>query len=250
MNWRVSNLDRYTLVSNSDAHSPQKLAREATIFTVEPTYDAIFAALRSGDPAQFGGTVEFFPEEGKYHLDGHRACDICWEPETTIAHQNRCPVCGKEVTVGVMHRVAALADRPQGQRPARTFPYYNLIPLPEVLGEVHGTGAGSRRVEQEYMKLLKALGPELTILLDAPLEEIAAAGGSRLAEGIRRMRLGEVTALGGYDGEYGVIHLFAGATAAAGTPQIDLFAGDPPHERMRKTKPAARGVGCHPLQMC
>ena len=128
MNWRVSNLDRYTLVSNSDAHSPQKLAREATIFTVEPTYDALFAALRSGDPSQFGGTVEFFPEEGKYHLDGHRACNVCWEPETTLAHQNRCPVCGKEVTVGVMHRVAALADRPPGSGPPAPFPITTRSP--------------------------------------------------------------------------------------------------------------------------
>ena len=236
MNWRISNLDRYTLVSNSDAHSPQKLAREATIFTVEPTYDALFAALRSGDPSQFAGTVEFFPEEGKYHLDGHRACNVCWEPETTRAHQKRCPVCGKEVTVGVMHRVTDLADRAHGQQPARIFPYYSAIPLPEILGEVHGTGAGSRRVEQEYTKLLKALGPELTILLDTPLEAIAAAGGSRLAEGIRRMRSGEVTAAGGYDGEYGVIRLFAGATAAAGTPQIDLFGATQTPPRTRETQ--------------
>jgi DNA helicase-2/ATP-dependent DNA helicase PcrA len=134
MNWRVSNLDRYTLVSNSDAHSPQKLAREATIFHCELSYEAIFRALQTGDPASFGGTLEFFPEEGKYHLDGHRNCGICWEPPTTLAHKGVCPVCGKEITVGVMHRVEMLADRPPGQKPARTHSFANLIPLPELLG--------------------------------------------------------------------------------------------------------------------
>ena len=125
-------------------------------------------ALRSGDPARCAGTIEFFPEEGKYHLDGHRNCNICWEPPETIAHNGICPVCGKEITVGVMHRVEVLADRPPGGRPPRTHPYYNLVPLPEVLGEVHGTGASSRRVTQEYEKLLERLGPELYILRQAP----------------------------------------------------------------------------------
>ncbi|MCB0055921.1 MAG: hypothetical protein KDE45_02805, partial [Caldilineaceae bacterium] len=175
MNWRVSNLDSYTLVSNSDAHSPQKLAREATCFDCDLSYDAIFAALKSGDPAAFRGTVEFFPEEGKYHVDGHRKCGICWHPATTLAHGGICPVCGKEVTVGVMHRVEMLADRPEHERPPRTHPYASLVPLPEVLGELHGVGAGSKRVQQEYFRLLARLGPELAILRDLPLAEIAAA---------------------------------------------------------------------------
>ena len=141
MNWRVSALDRYTLVSNSDAHSPEKLAREATLFDTELSYAALFDALRSGDPATYLGTIEFFPEEGKYHFDGHRACGIVWDPPTTRVHNELCPVCGKPVTVGVMHRVEVLADRPIGGRPARTHPFHSLIPLPEVLGEVHGVGA-------------------------------------------------------------------------------------------------------------
>ncbi|HXF63508.1 MAG TPA: UvrD-helicase domain-containing protein [Caldilineaceae bacterium] len=226
MNWRVSMLDRYTLVSNSDAHSPQKLAREATVFYTEPAYDALLAALRSGDPSVFGGTLEFFPEEGKYHLDGHRKCGVCWEPPTTLAHEGRCPVCGKPVTVGVMHRVEVLADRPPGARPPRAHPYTHLIPLPEVLGEVHQTGAGSRKVQQEMEKLLARLGPELAILRTVPLEEIRAVGGDRLAEAIRRMRAGEVVAEGGYDGEYGVIRIFARGMAAEGTPQLGLFGDD------------------------
>ncbi len=161
MNWRVSQLDRYTLVSNSDAHSPEKLAREATLFDTELSYPAIFGALQTGDPGTYRGTVEFFPEEGKYHLDGHRACGIVWEPATTREHGGACPVCGKEVTIGVMHRVEELADRPAGRAPLRTYPFNSLIPLAEVLGEVLGVGAGSGRVEQEMQKLLARLGPEL-----------------------------------------------------------------------------------------
>ncbi len=225
MNWRVSNLDRYTLVSNSDAHSPPKLGREATLFDIELAYDALFDALRSGDGARCAGTVEFFPEEGKYHLDGHRNCAICWEPTQTIAHHGICPVCGKEITVGVMHRVEVLADRPMGERPPRTHPFYNLVPLPEVLCEVYGCGPTARRVTQEYDKLLERLGPELYILRQAPLEDIKMAGGPRLAEAIRRMRSGKVRAKGGYDGEYGVIRLLEGygEDQAHGVPQIRLL---------------------------
>ena len=223
MNWRVSNLDRYTLVSNSDAHSPPKLAREATLFDTELSYDALFAALRTGDPATFKGTIEFFPEEGKYHLDGHRKCGVCWEPPDTLAHENRCIVCGRPVTVGVMHRVEKLADRGEGGRPERVHPFHSLVPLPEILAELNGVGAGSKRVTQEYFRLLGRLGPELTILLDAPLESIEAAGGLMLAQGIDRMRRGQVLAIGGYDGEFGVVKLFSGAAAEAADPQITLF---------------------------
>ncbi len=222
MNWRVSALDRYTLVSNSDAHSPQKLAREATLFDCELAYDALFDALRSGNPARFKGTVEFFPEEGKYHLDGHRACGVCWEPPETLAHGGLCSVCGKPVTVGVMHRVELLADRPVGGRPARVHPFHSLVPLPEVLGQVYGVGPGSKQVTHEYEKLLAKLGPELRILLETPLEEIRLAGGERLAEGIERMRRGQVDAQGGYDGEYGVIRLFSGQ-AWVSSAQMGLF---------------------------
>jgi len=225
MNWRVSALDRYTLVSNSDAHSPDKLAREANLFDTELAYPALFAALRSRDPRTFLGTIEFFPEEGKYHFDGHRGCGIRWDPLTTMAHNSICPKCGKEVTIGVMHRVERLADRPPGVRPAGAAPFHSLIPLPELLAEVYGVGAGTRQVEVEYLKLLGRLGPELTILRDIPLEEIAAAGGERLAEGIGRMRRGEIEAEAGYDGEYGLIRVFGRASAAA-EGQLGLFAAE------------------------
>ena len=224
MNWRVSGLDRYTLVSNSDAHSPEKLGREATLFECELAYGALFDALQPGaSPRPHGeaasslawgegylGTVEFFPEEGKYHFDGHRACGIVWDPPTTRAHNEICPVCGKPVTVGVMHRVEALADRPEGFRPAGPRPFYSLIPLPELLGEVYGVGASSKQVQAEYFKLLVGLGAELDILRETPLDDITKVGGERLAEGIGRMRRGEVIAQPGYDGEFGVIRVFGG----------------------------------------
>lgn len=222
MNWRVSGLDRYTLVSHSDAHSPPKLAREATLFDCDLSYDAIFAALRSGDPAACRGTIEFFPEEGKYHHDGHRKCGVNWKPATTRAHSGLCAVCGKPVTVGVYHRVEELADRPEGQPKANALPFYSLIPLPEILGELLGVGAGSKKVEQEYDRLLAALGPELAILLELPLAEIAQTGGEKLAAGIGRMRRSEVSASAGYDGEYGVIKLFDRPDQA--DPQMMLFA--------------------------
>jgi uncharacterized protein (TIGR00375 family) len=223
MNWRVSNLDGYTLVSNSDAHSPQKLAREGNLFDTDRTYRAIFEALKTGEPASFLGTIEFFPEEGKYHYDGHRKCNIRWEPRITLAHNGLCPVCGKPVTVGVTHRVEMLADREEGERPARTHSFHSLIPLPEILAEVHNVGPNSKRVRQNYESLLSQLGPELAILQDVALDEIERAGGSLLAEGIRRMRAGELSIAAGYDGEYGVIKLFKPEERDTLGGQLSLF---------------------------
>lgn len=223
MNWRLSVLDRYTLVSNSDAHSPQKLAREANLFGTELSYPSIFEALKSGNPETFLGTIEFFPQEGKYHYDGHRKCGICWDPQTTQRHNGICPVCGKKVTVGVMHRVAALADRQEGEKPAEAAPFYSLIPLPEILAEAHNVGSGSKRVRQSYEYLLTQLGSELAILQDIPPEEIERIGGGLLAEGIRRMRVGKVITNAGYDGEYGAIKLFEEQERTSLTMQMGFF---------------------------
>ncbi len=234
MNWRVSGLDGYTLVSNSDAHSPPKLAREATLFNTELSYDALFAALKSGDPTQFLGTLEFFPEEGKYHLDGHRKCKVAWEPPTTVGHNGLCAVCGKPVTVGTLHRIEELADRPPGYRPPHSHPFESLIPLPEILSEIEGVGPASKRVQAQYFGLLERLGPELAILRQIPLEDIDAAGGPLLAEAIRRMRAGDVWAQAGYDGEFGVIRLFRDGADRLATVQGGLFRGE-------KSLPQRRG---------
>jgi DNA helicase-2/ATP-dependent DNA helicase PcrA len=206
MNWRVSKLDRYRLVSNSDAHSPPILGREASVFDTALDYHAMRRALETGDG--YLGTVEFFPEEGKYHLDGHRKCDVRLEPTETRRRRGNCPVCGKPLTVGVLHRVQELADRPQGRRPEGAAGFRCLVPLPEVLGEILRVGAKSKAVAQELWALNERLGPELDLLTATPLEEIRRAGSALLAEAIDRLRRGQVIREAGYDGEYGVIRLF------------------------------------------
>ncbi|MBN2009800.1 UvrD-helicase domain-containing protein [candidate division KSB1 bacterium] len=208
MNWRVSHLDRFTLVSNSDAHSPQKLAREANIFNCELSYPAMLQALKSGNPEQFGGTIEFFPEEGKYHLDGHRKCNTRMSPGETAANNGLCPVCGKPVTVGVSYRVDELADRPLGESHPRAFPFESIIPLPEVVSDVKNVGPNSKAVTKLVDAMFARLGNELTILRQLPLTDIEKIGGSLMAEAIRRTRAGELQIAGGYDGEFGTIEIF------------------------------------------
>jgi uncharacterized protein (TIGR00375 family) len=206
MNWRVASLDRYQLVSNSDAHSPQALAREATVLTTGLDYAAVKRALETGDGLH--GTLEFFPEEGKYHADGHRACGVCWEPGRTREAEGRCPECGKPLTVGVLHRIEELADRPVGWRPDDRPGVTHLIQLHEVLGEIQGVGARSKSVEGRVASLVASLGSELDILLRVPVEDVGRVGGELLAEAVRRLRVGRVHRSPGYDGEYGVIRLF------------------------------------------
>jgi uncharacterized protein (TIGR00375 family) len=205
MNWRVSSLDGYQLVSNSDAHSPQALAREATLLTTELDYGCVRRALETGHGLV--GTIEFFPEEGKYHADGHRACGVCWEPERTRAAGGRCPECGKPLTIGVLHRLEELADRPVGHQPSDRPLATHLIQLHEIVGEVHGVGARSRGVEARVAALVARLGCELDILRTVDVDAIARVGGERLAEAIARLRGGRVLRRPGYDGEYGVIRL-------------------------------------------
>ena len=201
-------LDRYRLVSNSDAHSPGKLGREATTFDCALDYFALRKALETGQG--FVGTVEFFPEEGKYHLDGHRKCGVKFSPRETLAQGGRCPVCGGAMTVGVLSRVETLADRSEAEAapPATAGAVSNLVALPEMLGEIASSGPSSKTVERGYSRLLSALGPELDILQAIPLEDISRADSSVLAEAVARLRAGKVIRDAGYDGEYGVIRLF------------------------------------------
>ncbi|MFB9181422.1 UvrD-helicase domain-containing protein [Dactylosporangium sucinum] len=221
MNWRVSSLDRYRLVSNSDAHSAPALAREATVLTTELDYYQVRDALRTGDGLV--GTLEFFPEEGKYHADGHRACDVNWPPARTREAQGRCPECGKPLTVGVLHRVEELADRPDGFVPEGAPGVTHLIQLHEILGEIHGVGPKSKTVDAQLNTLVPELGSELAILRDVPVDEIARVGGELLGEGIARLRRGEVHRTPGYDGEYGVIRLFDPAELAPAVQEETLF---------------------------
>ncbi|WP_327038862.1 UvrD-helicase domain-containing protein [Micromonospora maris] len=241
MNWRVGSLDRYRLVSNSDAHSPPALAREATVFAAPRDYFGIRDALRTGDG--LAGTIEFFPEEGKYHADGHRLCGVNWEPERTRQAGGRCPECGKPLTVGVLSRVEELADRPHGYRPEHAREVTHLIQLAEILGEINKVGPRSKKVEGKLTDLVAALGPELEILTRTPLDEIGRVGGELLAEGIGRLRRGEVRRVPGYDGEYGVITLFDPAelsNSGASGGQETLF--DVPVPAQRRPADADRPV--------
>jgi len=208
MNWRVSNLDGMTLVSNSDAHSAQNLGREANLFDVDMNYDALRHAMRTGDPDRFLGTIEFYPEEGKYHFDGHRKCGICYHPAQSKEHDDVCPVCGKNLTLGVLYRVEMLADRPFGEKPETHHPYVSLIPLSEMLSEIFNVGAKTKKVQQAYRHLMDQLGAEIDILRGHSISDINDSGIPLLGEAIERMREGKVILSPGYDGEYGRITLF------------------------------------------
>ncbi|MEJ2717037.1 MAG: endonuclease Q family protein, partial [Deltaproteobacteria bacterium] len=285
MNHRVGSLDRYTLISNSDTHSPANLGREANVFEGRPGYVAIREAIRagggkirvastassplesiggvmfenepsrgSGEPAGeraaaegregrgFLGTIEFFPEEGKYHLDGHRKCSMRLDPHETEKLDGRCPVCGKTVTVGVMNRVMELADRETAARPAHAAPFWSTIPLAEIVGQALGVGPKSKKVALLYRELLKHIGPELMILWARPIEEIARHAPGIIVEGISRVRKGQVSIQAGFDGEYGTVRLFT-------ADERDLFQGQAtwmpverlgPRERPRQTRTRRR----------
>jgi len=208
MNWRLSALDRITLISNSDAHSPNRLGREANAFQGPLDYKEIVEALRTKDRKRFLFTVEFFPEEGKYHYDGHRDCEVILAPSQTRAHQYLCPKCHKKLTVGVMHRVEELADRPEGTIPKSAIPSIHLIPLEEVLAEALGHRVGTKAVEMEYERLVERGGSEFHILLDATPDELESFAPPRVLEAIIRMRQGKVSIVPGHDGVYGKISLF------------------------------------------
>jgi len=208
MNWRLSELDRVVLLSNSDAHSPAKLGREANVFACDPDYLEIMRVLREKDLSRLLYTIEFFPEEGKYHYDGHRLCDRRMAPKETIAAGGKCPVCGKPPTVGVLHRVERLADREEGFVPEGAVPYRNLVPLEEIIAEALGAKPGTVGVREEYYKLCGAFGGEFNVLLDAPVEEVRRHTTVRVAEGLRRVREGRVRIAPGYDGVFGEISIF------------------------------------------
>ena len=208
MNRMISALDRFALVSNSDCHSPSKLGREANLFNTEFDYYSIKNALKSNNKDKFTGTIEFFPEEGKYHFDGHRKCNICLDPEKSIKIQDICPVCNKKVTVGVMHRVMELADRNKPVYKKETPVFKSLIPLNEVLSELIGKGPATKSVLTEYSKIINLFGSEFNLLSKTPIEDINKNYSSLLGEAINRMRNNKVICNPGYDGEFGKIKVF------------------------------------------
>jgi uncharacterized protein (TIGR00375 family) len=224
MNRRISALDRFALVSNSDAHSPAKIGREANVFDTEFSYRGLIDALRKNDPAHFLYTVEFFPEEGKYHYDGHRKCGVVCAPRESMKTGDLCPKCGKKLTIGVLHRVEELADRESGAgRPGRV-PYKNLIPLNEIIAEALGKTPECQGVWDIYFHFIREFGDEQAILTEVPVAELARISPEKVAEAVDRMRRGQVSIQPGHDGEYGRIRLFGdGPQADAPASQLSLF---------------------------
>ena len=206
MNWRISKLDRYQLVSNSDAHSPSKLGREANLLDIECSYEGLYQAIQTGKGLE--GTVEFFPEEGKYHFDGHRKCGVSLSPVEAERLGGICPVCGKKLTMGVDHRVEQLADREEGFVKKDGNKYESLVPLPEVVAACMGYSTASKKVQGCFEQMMQTLGTEFDILRNVPAEDIKSCAGERIAEGIENVRTGNVKRIPGYDGEYGKIQLF------------------------------------------
>jgi len=220
MNWRLSKLDNIALISNSDSHSLERIGREANIFNCDLSYKGIMDAIRENKPDKFTATIEFFPEEGKYHYDGHRNCGVSWKPEETKKNNKICVKCGRTVTVGVMNRVAELADRPElslketkiEQLIAKTYtnriPYVSLVTLDEILGEAFGVGPKTKTVKTEYDKLIKEFGSELKILMKIPLSDLSSVAKTEVVEGIKRVREGKLKIEPGFDGEFGKVKIF------------------------------------------
>jgi uncharacterized protein (TIGR00375 family) len=247
MNWRISELDRYVLVSNSDAHSPSRLGREANVFSQPLDYFELKRVLYEKDRKKFLFTIEFFPEEGKYHYDGHRICGVRYHPRETIAHGNICPVCGKPLTVGVLHRVESLADRPEGYQPPDAIPFKHLVPLNEIISDVLGVGKTSKKVMSEYEKMLKLLGPELEILLETPIEQIQSISGKTIAKAIKNMREGKVHVEPGYDGVYGKVSILLDEFSQEESG--DLFSSTPIQNTNQHTPTAKKKKKHKPEQM-
>jgi len=227
MNRRISALDRLALVSNSDAHSPSKLGREANVLDTARSYDGVLSALRANTPQAFPFTVEFFPEEGKYHYDGHRDCRVCLHPRESKELKGRCPACGKPLTLGVMHRIEDLADRPWDHRDADSDRQRSLVPLEELIADAFDCGAATKKVREEYLRLVAEFGSEFALLLDADDAEIAQRVPAKVAEAIARMRRGNVRLDPGYDGEFGVVRIFKASKqkkfTAKGSVQMGLL---------------------------
>jgi len=222
MNWRWSKLDRFSLISNSDSHSPQKIGREANVFDTEMGYKPIIDALKQKDNKKFLYTIEFFPEEGKYHYDGHRNCKVRFGPAETKKNKGICPHCGKPITVGVMNRVDELADRPEGFVPENKIPYRRMIPLVEIISDVLQVAATSKKVDAEYRNIIPRLGTEFELLTQVREDELLKNLPKNIAIAIINVRNGNVNILPGFDGEYGKIEIVK-ETSGLEEKQLDLF---------------------------
>jgi uncharacterized protein (TIGR00375 family) len=223
MNWQLSKLDKFSLISNSDSHSPQKIGREANVFDCDMSYSAIIETLKKKDKKRFLYTIEFFPEEGKYHYDGHRNCHVRWSPQETKKNKLLCPVCNRPVTVGVMNRVSQLADRQEGYVPENSIPYKRMIPLLEIIADVLGMGDASKAVEAEYKAIVPRAGTEFEVLTEISEDGLLKALPRKIAAAIIKVRNGKVNILPGFDGEYGKIAIPKDESDEKTEKQLDLF---------------------------
>jgi len=223
MLWRMPDGRKLTLISNSDAHSAQKIGREANVFDTELSYPAIVEAIKSKNPQKFLYTIEFFPQEGKYHYDGHRMCEVCLSPQDSKKSGNICPNCGRLLTIGVLNRVEELADRPEGFKPEKAIPFKSLVPLGEIIADALSQTTGTKQVEKEYKNLIEKLGNEFKVLIDVPRSELEAITLPEIAEGIIRVRGGRVDIEPGYDGVYGKIRIFSKGEQKILSKQGSLF---------------------------
>jgi len=223
MLWRIPDGRKLAIISNSDAHSPEKIGREANVFNTDLNYFSIVKAIKTKNPKEFLETIEFYPQEGKYYGDGHRACNIYMDSKDSLTYNEICPVCGRPLTVGVMNRIEKLADKPEGFVPENAIPFRSIVPLKEIIGEALGVGAGSKSVDAEYQKLIKAFHSEFNILLDVSFEELKGIVFSRVAEGIKRTREGKVNISPGFDGEYGKVRIFSEVEKREAIRQKTLF---------------------------
>lgn len=219
MNRRISQLDKYTFISGSDAHSPERIGREATVFNTELSYKGIFGSIKKGTKDVLPYTIEFYPHEGRYHYDGHRKCGVRFNPKQTKQAAGLCPECGQGLTLGVLYRVDSLADRDQPEFPQEHPGFKHLVQLDKIIGEALGVGEKSKKVISLYNRMIEELGPEFAILENIEIKKLETVAGERVAEGIRRMRQGELTIEPGYDGEYGIVRIFSQTQSGQGRPQ-------------------------------
>jgi len=210
-------------ISNSDAHSPQKIGREVNVFNTELNYSAIVDVIKSGDPKKFLYTIEFFPQQGKYYYDGHRKCEISCSPQETKKYNGICPVCGRPITIGVLSRVEELADKPEGFKPENAVPFKSLVPLKDIIADLLKIGAGTKGVEKEYKDLIQKFGSEFNILLNVPISDLKQANLPEISEAISKLRKQEIYVEPGYDGEYGKINIFSKGEKRKISGQKNLF---------------------------
>ena len=223
MLWRIPDGRKVALISNSDAHSPRKIGREANVFDTGLSYSAISEAIKTKDPKRFLYTIEFFPEEGKYHYDGHRICGISLSPAESKKYNNICPNCGRPLTIGVLNRVEQLSDREEGFKPENVIPFKSLVPLTEIIADALGTLVGTKQGEEEYKNLIEKFGNEFEILIDVSRSELETVTLPEIAEGIIRVREGKVYIEPGYDGIYGKIRIFSKGEQKTLSKQGTLF---------------------------